>query len=183
MIISKLNLEATTLEFDMPNLVLTSDDLVRLKPESVADILALLSAGQAVPPSGSPSSPLSVGLAGFNMDDVVDLTVQQIAAFVDGIHAQTVAGLRVFAEHGPVIDAFLLKNAGIANYAHFQGRVTKRTRTITGQRHAYLIGWDIWKWTDEAHVADPSDPWRGFISGSYAVTPTTYRSLRQHFGP
>ena len=61
--------------------------------------------------------------------------------------------------------------AGIENYGHFQGRVTKRTRTITGDKHAFLFTWDDWN--------DGENAERGY--GHYAVTDTTFRSLRGYF--
>jgi hypothetical protein len=79
----------------------------------------------------------------------------------------------LFAENGPIIDAHLLDGVGITNYGHFQGRVTKRTRTITGNKKACLFGWDEWKWSEDGKT---------LLSGRYAVTATTYGSLRQFFG-
>ncbi|MBX9460705.1 MAG: hypothetical protein KL785_05995 [Brevundimonas sp.] len=38
--------------------------------------------------------------------------------------------------------ADMLGAAGIDNYSHFQSRVTKRTRTITGNKKAFLFTWD-----------------------------------------
>lgn len=58
-----------------------------------------------------------------DFEDVVDLTPGQIEEFMEVCSEQTIAGLRVFAEHGPVIRAKLLNEAGIENYGHFQGRV------------------------------------------------------------
>jgi hypothetical protein len=60
----------------------------------------------------------------------------QIESFMEGCSEKTVAGLRVIAEHGPVIHAKLLNDVGIENYGSFQGGVTKRTRTITGDSEA-----------------------------------------------
>jgi hypothetical protein len=70
-----------------------------------------------------------------------------------------------------VIAANLLNEAGIENYGHFQGRVTKRTRTVTGDKHAYLFTWDDWQSEENAE--------RGY--GHYAVSEKTFRSLRRHF--
>src|SRR5207302_7489410 len=108
-------------------LILTSDDCKRLAPETLAALLTQLKS-QAPTPVAPEALPEADE---FDMVDVVDLTRDQVAQFVEGIHEQTVNGLRIFAEHGPVIDAHLLDQVGITNYAHFQGRVTKRTRTVT----------------------------------------------------
>jgi hypothetical protein len=156
-------------------LVLSGADYAQLRPETQADLLARF--GQqtiAAEPLASPAPQETIPDAeGFNFEDVVDLTPAQVAAFVDGIHQQTVDGLRMFAEHGPIIDAHLLDGVGITNYSHFQGRVTKRTRTITGNKKACLFGWDEWKWSEDGKT---------LLSGRYAVTSTTYGSLRESFG-
>jgi hypothetical protein len=101
-------------------------------------------------------------------DDVVDLTPGQIEEFMSGCSEETIAGLKVIAEQGPVIHASLLEGAGIENYGHFQGRVTKRTRTVTGDKDAFLLAWDDW-----------SEAPNGV--GHYAVTQATFRSLRIYF--
>jgi hypothetical protein len=103
-----------------------------------------------------------------SFEDVVDLSPGEIEEFMKGCAPETIAGLKVIAEHGPVIHASLLDRAGIDNYSHFQGRVTKRTRTVTGRKGVYLFTWDDWS---EA----PDE------IGHYAVTEPTYRSLRIYF--
>lgn len=156
-------------------LILTDVDLRGLKPETRADLFASVSpVPMNLPANTAPPATAPVpGAKGIDdMRDVVDLTPEQVATFVDGIHQQTIDGLRVFAEHGPVIDAHRLDEVGITNYSHFQGRVTKRTRTVTGNKDAYLFGWDEWEWEDDTTLT----------SGRYAVTETTYRSLRKFFG-
>ena len=144
-------------------IVLTKDDFSALSPSTRAELLASLS---SKPDAGSGEFP-----AGFDADDfenVVDLTPGEIELFMEGCSEETIAGLRVVAEHGPVIHASLLDAAGIENYGHFQGRVTKRTRTITKDKNAFLFSWDNWQ---EA----PDN------IGHYAVTQATFRSLRIYF--
>lgn len=144
-------------------IVLTSDDFTALSPSTRAELLATLSAKPRVDPSEFPE--------GFTADDfegVVDLTPGEIENFMEGCSDQTIAGLKVFAKNGPVIHANLLDVAGIDNYGHFQGRVTKRTRTVTGDKDAFLFAWDNWQ--EVPHGI-----------GRYAVTKATYRSLRIYF--
>lgn len=146
-------------------IVLTETDLSKLKPSTRTDLMAVMLSNSAA------LAPAQNQAEGFNWEDVVDLTPEQMSEFMDGCSEQTVAGLKVIAEHGPVIAANLLNEAGIDNYGHFQGRVTKRTRTITGNKHAYLFTWDDWQ-SEENQEA-------GY--GHYAVTETTFKSLRSHF--
>ncbi len=144
-------------------IVLTKDDFSALSPSTRAELLASLSSKPKVDPSEFPT--------GFDADDfegVVDLTPGEIETFMEGCSDETKAGLKVFAEHGPVIHASLLDAAGIDNYGHFQGRVTKRTRTVTKDKDAFLFAWDNWQ---EA----PDNV------GHYAVTQATFRSLRIYF--
>ena len=151
-------------------LILDQNDLARLKPETLADILMSPTKATPVDSSLAPSlDPLDIGDIDYRA--FVDLDLDQDPAFVHGLHDLTIAGLRVIAENGPVFDAKLLNKVEITNYSHFQGSLTKRVRTITGERDAYLLGWDDWQWDGDK-----------LISGRYAVTPKTHRSLREFFG-
>ena len=144
-------------------LVLTKEDFIALSPSTRAELLASFSSK----PKPTPGQ-LRMGFSAADFEDVVDLTPGEIEEFMEGCSDETVAGLKVFAEHGPVIHATLLDAAGIENYGHFQGRVTKRTRTVTKDKDAYLFAWDDWNSADDG-------------IGQYAVTPTTFRSLRIYF--
>lgn len=143
-------------------IVLTQEDIAALSPATRAELMA--AAFPKAPPADVPP--------GFEADDfenVAELTPAQVEEFVAGCSEETIAGLKVIAERGPVIEARLLAAAGIDNYGHFQGRVTKRTRTVTGDKDAFLLTWDDW--------GEASDN-----VGHYAVTGTTFRSLRAYFG-
>lgn len=144
-------------------IVLTKEDLNSFSAAVRAELLA--SAFSKAKPS---LDGLPAGFDGDDFEDVVDLTPGQVEKFIEGCAPETVAGLKVFAEQGPVIHASLLDAAGIDNYSHFQGRVTKRTRTITKDKDAFLFAWDDW-------TKAPNDV------GQYAVTQTTFRSLRIYF--
>ena len=145
----------------MMQLMLNEADLNKLKPSTRADLLANL-----FPPAQERPTQNS---RGFDWDEVVNLTPGQVEEFMAGCADETKAGLRVIAQHGPMIHASLLAQAGIENYGHFQGRVTKRTRTVTGDKHAFLFTWDDWSSEENEGV------------GHYAVTDATYRSLRIFF--
>ncbi len=149
------------------DIILTAGDLSRLKPSTRTDIVNLIlgAAGSSAPtPQGTSD--------GWDWDEVVNLSPDRVSEFMQGCSEETIAGLRVIAEHGPIISADLLKQVGIDNYGHFQGRVTKRTRTVTGDKHSFLLSWDDWRSTENAA--------RGF--GHYGVTEITFQSLRGYFG-
>ena len=140
-------------------ITLTIDDLTKLKPSSRADIIRTF-----FPPDRSSS-----GQDDYDWDDVADLTPGQVEELISGCGEKTTSGLRIIAEHGPVIHASLLDDVEIESYGNFQGGVTRRTRTVTGDRHIRLFAFDNW----------PDQP-DGI--GHFAVSSTTHRSLKIYFG-
>lgn len=136
-------------------------DFPALSASTRKEIIALLArAGMPMPENDQ--------YFGIDMTDVADLTYRQVEKWMEGASQHTQDGLRVAAEHGPVFKAKNLTDAGIKNIGHFQSRTTIRTRTITGDRDAYLFGFDDWDAVDEGE-------------GRYAVTPITHQSLRRFF--
>ena len=83
---------------------------------------------------------------------------EEIADFVDLTRQDAMAGIDQDA-----LEA--LQEEGSDNYSQFQSRTTLRTRTVTGNEKAYLLGWNDWEEEDE----------------QYAVTRQTYESLRRFF--
>ena len=154
-------------------IVMTENDMGRLSPSARAEIINCLN-----PPKGkveeqghiSPGAPLAddAEYQDIDMSDVVDLTPSQVREWMEAASDKTKHGLRIFAEQGPVIRVKALTDAGIENYSHFQSRTTVRTRTVTGQKDAYLLGWDNWDLAEGGN-------------GRYGVTRTTFESLRRYF--
>ena len=140
-------------------------DLSRMKPGTRADLISILMSPGATSslPNHDPR---------FEWHNVVDLTPEQVTEFMEGAADKTAEGLKVIAKRGPVILANELDAAGITNYGHFQGRVTQRTRTVTRKKKVFLFTWDDWSKGANAQ--------RGF--GHYAVSRTTWESLKEHFG-
>lgn len=147
-------------------LVITNEDLNRLKPKTRAELLSIL-LSEAPNPERFPR-----GTDDYGWDDRVDLTEELVAEFVEGCAPETVRGLRVIAEEGPIIAASELQKVGIVNYTHFQGRTTKRIRTVTGNKDAYFLAWDDWASEDNQQYG----------CGHYAVTVPTHKALMRHFG-
>lgn len=144
-------------------LTLTRDDIRSLSLAAQEELKQFVFPKTRIDVAGLPE-----GLTTEDFEDVVDLTPGQMEDFMTGCSVETIAGLKIIAENGPKIHASLLDAAGIDNYGHFQGRVTKRTRTITGNREAFLFAWDDWGKAEDG-------------VGHYAVTPATFRSLRIYF--
>ena len=142
---------------------LSTDDLSHLSVSARAELLDFL--GSRVLPEETPVGFKDEEFDEFDMVDVAELTYSQVRQWMEGASAKTRAGLRVFAEHGPIVHVRTLVDAGVENPGHFQSRTTIRTRTVTGKKKAFLLGWDDWEGGE----------------GNYAVTPTTYLSLRRYF--
>lgn len=147
-------------------LTLTNDDLALLSLSTRNEILKLAGATKEEAPSVTPN--LGVAYKNVDMTGVADLTFKQVQTWMEAASEKTKIGLRVFAEQGPVVRAQALIDAGIENTSHFQSRTTIRTRTVTGDKETYLLGWDDW---DQVEYGE----------GRYAVTPATHASLRQYF--
>jgi hypothetical protein len=160
------------------DLILKPEDLGKLKPETVAELVGLVAGKEQE--RGRKAVRLVMRVLplnshGMDYEGVVDLSPEQVSQFMAGVSDQTREGLKVFAEHGPILDVTtgLLDDVGIENYGHFQGRVTKRARTVTGDPEAYLLGYDEWEWNDKGDTLE---------KGRFGVTQTTYDSLRKYFG-
>lgn len=147
-------------------ITLTADDLSSLSLSTRNEILKL--AGAAKEEAPSVTSHLGEAYKNVDMTGVSDLTFKQVQTWMEAASDKTKLGLRVFAEQGPVVRAQALIDAGIDNLPHFQSRTTIRTRTVTDDKEAYLLGWDDW---DQVEYGE----------GRYAVTPVTHASLRQYF--
>lgn len=151
-------------------IVLTQEDMGLLSESARAEILSQLGSGKARPKTTVQAAPSAMDAIykDIDMDDVTDLTFKQMQKWMEKASDKTKSGLRVFAENGPVIHSRELADAGVDNIAHFQSRTTIRTRTVTGDPEAFLLGWDDWSAVEEGE-------------GRYAVTPITHQSLRKFF--
>jgi hypothetical protein len=148
------------------HVTLTTDDLAKLSHTARDEILAALM-GKDVSPQAA-AAPLDPRFEGIDLTYAADLSYGQIRKWMEAASDKTKAGLRIIAELGPIVFAQDLEVGGIDNLSHFQSRTTIRTRTITGNREAYLLGWDDWYKVEAG-------------KGRYAVTPETHRSLRRYF--
>ena len=148
-------------------LILSKEDLFRLSEPTRAEILDYLSSPASLERHAVEN--LDSDYDGIDMSYVADLTYRQVRIWMQAASDWTKAGLRVFAEQGPVIHVNALvealKKEGSDKYSQFQSRTTVRTRTVTGNKELFLLGWDEWE-GDE---------------GRYAVTRQTHKSLRRYF--
>lgn len=97
-----------------------------------------------------------------------ELNLRQMSEWMKGISETVHRGVKIIAEHGPLIDARLLTEAGV-NIRQFQSATTKRTRKVTRNPDAFFLAWNHWNDMDDAH-------------NKYAVTPITHQSLRRYLG-
>ena len=148
-------------------LILSKEDLFRLSEPTRAEILDYLSSPASVERHTVENPDRDYD--GIDISYVADLTYRQVRIWMQAASNWTKAGLRVFAEQGPVIHVSALvealKKEGSDKYWQFQSRTTVRTRTVTGNKELFLLGWDEWEGSE----------------GRYAVTRQTYKSLRRYF--
>ena len=148
-------------------LILSRKDFLRLSESTRAEILDYL--GSRSPEEERPVDDPDLGYGDFDMINVANLNYRQVRTWMEAVSKWTKAGLRVFAEQGPIVhvDALVeaLREEGSDSYSQFQSRTTLRTRTVTGNSEAYLLGWNDWENEEE----------------QYAVTRKTYESLRRYF--
>ena len=153
-------------------IVLSDQDVASLSATARNELLAKFkldgTVGSTTGPSYAAAPQVGPEYDGIDLTEVADLTYKQVQTWMEAAADKTKLGLRVLADQGPVVRAQVLIDAGITNLPHFQSRTTIRTRTVTGDKGAFLLGWDDWAEAEEGQ-------------GRYAVTPITHQSLRRYF--
>lgn len=151
-------------------IVLTDDDLASFSQPTRNEILRRFGdvMGSLPVPPPVPAPEWRERFDDVHLDKREDITYKLIQRWMDGVSDHVRQGVRLLAEHGPVIEASLLRDAGI-NLKQFQSATTRRTRKVTGDANAYFLAWNHWTGLD-----DPQ--------GKFAVSPITHQSLRRYFG-
>ena len=151
-------------------IVLTADDLAEFSNSTRDEILRRLRNVVGSMPSRAPFPAPDYGDAyhDIHTSNLEDITFRRMGKWMEGLSNQVRAGVRIMALHGPVIEARLLREAGI-NVRQFQSATTRRTRAMTGDGDAYFLGWNNWLDADDPH-------------GKFAVSPITHQSLQRYFG-
>jgi hypothetical protein len=150
-------------------IVLTEADLAGLSETVRSEVIGNLASARLTNrslPYAAPS--VSAAYDGIEMHAVEDVTFKHVRRLMTGLSDGIHDGLRIMAQHGPVIRAQLLLDLQISP-RHFQSGTTRRVRALTGDRQAFLLGWDRW-----------SDVESG--EGRFALSPITHQSLQRHFG-
>lgn len=150
-------------------IVLTGEDLAAFSDATRTEILRRLQSNIPAMPSTSPSPAphFSDQYNDINAVNLEDITAKHIGKWMEGLSAPVRAGVQIIAEHGPVIRAGALLDAGIS-IKHFQSATTRRTRALTRDPDAFFVAWNNWAGMDDAE-------------GKYAVSPITHQSLRRYF--
>ena len=149
---------------------LTADDLAAFSDSTRDEILRRLHDVFGNMPSRAPFPAPNFDNAyhDIHTSKLEDVTSKHMSKWMEGLSNQVRAGVRIIAQHGPVIEARLLREAGI-NVRQFQSATTRRTRAMTGDSDAYFLGWNHWLDADDPH-------------GKFAVSPITHQSLQRYFG-
>ena len=148
--------------------IITGDEFASFSPATRDEIMGNAKGSTSHSAISAPDDGTLAKLyEGIDMNEVSDLTPKQMREWMLNASDKTKLGLRLFAEKA-VVTAQELIDVGVENLAHFQSRTTIRTRTITGDKSAFLLGWDDWRQAEENQ-------------GRYAVTPFTHQALRAYF--
>jgi hypothetical protein len=151
-------------------IILSADDLASFSEGTRAEILhrvqEVFGHVTSEPIRHAPS--FSDAYRDIHTSNLEDITFKRMGKWMEGLSDQVRAGARIIAQHGPVIEARLLRQAEI-NVRQFQSATTRRTRAMTGDSDAYFLGWNKWLGID-----DPN--------GKFAVSPITHQSLQRYFG-
>ena len=157
-------------------LIVTKDAYNRLGVRTKAELLSAVFSEQTSLQAEDANRAENSAIIDWN--EVVDLSPGDIEEFIDeatSMYEGTIEGLRLIAEHGPILHHSFLEKRLIqpdgepwfSDLATFQRSTTRRVRSVTGGKHDYLLGWDDWDQDDGGH---------------YGVTNETHRSLRVYFG-
>ena len=151
------------------NIVLTPDDLASFSQSTRQEILRRFADEMGSLPSSTvaPAPPIPEWFAGLSVQHLEDITQKHVELWMEKLSPSVERGVRIIAEHGPVLDAHWLTDAGI-NLKQFQSAVTKRTRAISRDPEANLL------------VGKPFDG-EGSPHGTYAVSPITHQTLRRFY--
>lgn len=151
-------------------IIITADDLASFSDSTRTEILEFVRESFARPQNRARSlAPTFDDTYGdIHISNLEDITFKRMTKWMEGLSDQVRAGVRIIARHGPVIEARLLREAGI-NVRQFQSATTRRTRAMTGDKEAYFLGWNNWLDVDDPH-------------GKFAVSPITHQSLQRYFG-
>ena len=159
----------------MPGIVVDVRDLERLSTGARRELLGLLGLrGQLASETDSESGWNSDG------DDPYPLTLREAKALVQGLSENSCGMLRLFCKNsdgnvGRVSTKELLDATGHADAQHLQkaiAGITRRLRTVTGQREAWLLDWEN-EWDEER---------RAYFRSEYFITSPSIRTLGQVLG-
>jgi len=163
----------------MIGIVIDSEHFMRLSEATRRELTAFF--GQEFSPPARPEAP-GVGTWDPNSDDPYPLSLREAKELVRGLSEPSRAVLRLFCEHydGEVGRAGLEELLALTGHADSQrlrksiAGITRRLRTVTGHKQAWLIDWldEDWVWDAEK---------RGYVRGEYRIARPAIEALCQAF--
>ncbi len=160
----------------MAGIVIDVRDLERLSSGAREELLALVGVGglAAAAPEGAEGAWNPDG------DEPYPLSLREAKALVQGLSESSRGMLRLFCKNsdgkiGRVSMRELLETTGHPDAEHLQksiSGITRRLRTVTGQKEAWLLDWDN-EWDEER---------RTYFRSEYFITSPSIRSLGQVLG-
>ncbi len=152
------------------DIVLSAADLKSLSQSARNEILQrALGEGGNLPNSNPiPAPHWQQQFDDIHVENLEDITFKYVGRWMERLPDEVRQGVRIIAEHGPVIRARQLTEL-VIDIRRFQSATTRRTRALSGDKNAYFLAWNNW-----AGMDDPD--------AKYAVSPITHQSLRRYFG-
>lgn len=160
----------------MAGIVVDAKDLERLSAGARQELIALV----GLRSSGVDELEGPDGSWNADGDDPYPLSLREAKALVQGLSESSRGMLRLFCKNsdgdvGRVSMRELLEATGHADAEHLQkaiSGITRRLRTVTGHREAWLLDWEN-EWDEERRVHFRSE---------YFITSPSIRSLGQVLG-
>lgn len=157
----------------MNGIFMNIETLERLSSSTRQELCSAIFGPVEMSPSGAEPEPISSPLEG-----PTDLSPQQVKRFMAGVSHKTRNGLSFIVKQGGRVKmSALVEELNASNWGELRGfhaGITKRTRTITGDKEAYLLEWD----EDQAVYAVDDVTYE---DGEYFMSKTTLTSFRKYF--
>ncbi len=177
----------------MVSLVISEEDFTRLSPETRQELLSFFAPGEAATGNASAkalpqgSSPNAAAAAGQAWDPDGDtpypLNPREAKELIRGLSPSSRAILKTFCQHsdGKVGRAKLEELLEVSGHSDPQRLmkaipgITRRLRTVTNNREAWLIDWfdEDWEWDDAGKT---------WTKGAYFIPAPAIQALCQAFG-
>lgn len=173
----------------MVSLVISEEDFARLSPDTRRELLSFFGMEERL--TGNGGAKPAPGHAGHTAgqawnpegDTPYPLSPREAKELIRGLSPSSRAILKAFCQHsdGKLGRASLEELLAVSGHSEPQRLmkaipgITRRLRTVTNNREAWLIDWfdEDWEWDDAA---------KSWTKGAYFIPAPAIQALRQAFG-